>query len=109
MNTNTLTREIWNELIAKPHNEKGSYQLSPAKLKLIIEKHLGKPKRKVQILPLRVGETYNTKFQVDWRFKVMEIKKKPTGEDYYVNGYYIGREYLGLCPLNVDRLIYKTV
>ena len=40
MNTNTLTREIWNELIAKPKNEKGSYQLSPAKLKLIIEKHL---------------------------------------------------------------------
>ena len=40
MNTNTLTREIWNELIAKPHNEKGSYQLSPAKLKLIIDKHL---------------------------------------------------------------------
>ena len=40
MNTNTLTREIWNELIAKPHNERGSYQLSPAKLKSIIEKHL---------------------------------------------------------------------
>ena len=46
MNTTTLTRritsEIWNELIAKPNNEKGSYQLSPAKLKLIIEKHLEK-------------------------------------------------------------------
>ena len=40
MDSKTLTREIWNELIAKPHNEKGSYQLSPAKLKLIIEKHL---------------------------------------------------------------------
>lgn len=40
MNSKTLTMEIWNELIAKPHNEKGSYQLSPAKLKLIIEKHL---------------------------------------------------------------------
>ena len=41
-NTNELTREIWNELIAKPYNEKGSYQLSPAKLKLIIEKYLEK-------------------------------------------------------------------
>ena len=42
MDSNELTRNIWNELIAKPHNEKGSYQLSPAKLKLIIEKHLEK-------------------------------------------------------------------
>lgn len=39
MNTNTLTREIWNEFIAKPKNEKGSFQLSPAKLKSIIEKY----------------------------------------------------------------------
>lgn len=36
MNTNKLTREIWNEFIAKPKNEKGSYQLSPAKLKSIM-------------------------------------------------------------------------
>lgn len=39
MDSKTLTREIWNELIAKPYNEKGSYQLSPAKLKSIIEKY----------------------------------------------------------------------
>jgi predicted DNA-binding protein (MmcQ/YjbR family) len=35
-----LTRQIWNEIIAKPKNEKGQFNSSPAKLKSIIEKTL---------------------------------------------------------------------
>ena len=35
-----LTREIWNILIVEPKNKTGNFQLSPKKLRDIIEKHL---------------------------------------------------------------------
>lgn len=35
-----LTREIWNEFIAVPKNKNGHFQVSPSKLKEIIEKNI---------------------------------------------------------------------
>ena len=37
MDIDKLTREIWNQLIAQPKNKNGSFQLSPGKLRKIIE------------------------------------------------------------------------
>ena len=110
MNQDDLIRDIWNELIAKPHNEKGIFQLSPAKLKSTIEKHLGKQEKPCTLKPFQIGQTYDTKYQTKEKFKIVEIKYKRDKElnkdvPYYFNGYLLIGDELRSCTLNVDRLI----
>ncbi len=48
---------------------------------------------------IQVGFIYKTKFQTGEHFIVKEIRKT------YVMGIYINALHLGLCPLNIDRLV----
>lgn len=100
----TLTREIWNEVIANGHT-------SPAKVKEIVERHLGKKPKQKRFLPFEIGKIYNTKFQTGDKFLIKEIKFRPHSKHtpLYFNGIYVGREHLGICLLNADRLISKVI
>lgn len=42
-----LIQDIWNNLIAIPKNKNGSFQLSPAELTRLVEKHLVKSPKKL--------------------------------------------------------------
>lgn len=99
---NELVRDIWNEVIAKPH-------MSPAKIKDIVERHLGKQEKPKRMKPFQVGITYNTKYATKEKFKIVEIKYKWDKDlnknvPYYFLGILSGKEHLGNIPLNVDRL-----
>lgn len=57
-------------------------------------------------LPFEIDQEYETKFQTPEKFIIKEIKyqhKKPV----YFLGIYVGKEHLGNCLLNVDRLVPK--
>lgn len=65
-------------------------------------------------LPLEEGKTYRTKFQTGDLFKVVKIKTIPFKSGDYstvrvvgVEGYYVGKEDIGLCPLAEERLIHE--
>lgn len=58
-------------------------------------------------LPPEEGKVYETKFQTKEKFKVEKvIRKVISGVEKIirVDGYYVGREALGLCPLPHERL-----
>lgn len=102
---NNLVRDIWNEVIAKPH-------MSPSKVREIIERYLGKEEKIKAVKPFQVEQVYDTKFQTKEKFQIKEIKykrDKDSGKDvpHYFLGILSGKEYLGSIPLNVDRLIQK--
>lgn len=61
-------------------------------------------------LPLELDKTYNTKFQVAEPFTVKRIVYHPkeTDKQIWVEGIYLNKPYLGLCPLNAERLIADT-
>jgi hypothetical protein len=103
---NEIVRDIWNEVIAKPH-------MSPAKVREIVEGYLGKQEKIKTMKPFQVGLTYETRYQTKEKFKISEIKykwDKDLGKEvpYYFLGILLGKEYLGDVPLNVDRLIQKS-
>jgi len=105
MLTTSLTKDIWNNFIAKK-------QITQQDLRAIIEKHLGKEETPKQLKPFRVGEIYQTKGQVSEPFKIAEIKtkiKEGKTVPYYFNGIYLNRKHLGICPINAEQLIQKTV
>ena len=102
---NNLVRDIWNEVIAKPH-------MSPAKVKSVVERHLGKEKKLPLTKPFFVGQVYETRFQTKETFKINDIKYKWDKDlrknvPHYFSGILSGKEHLGEVPLNVDRLIQK--
>lgn len=101
-----LVRDIWNEVIAKPH-------MSPAKVRAIVERHLGKQEKPKVFKPFQVGQTYDTKYQTKEKFRIEVIKYKWDKDankeiPYYFLGILSGKEHLGNIPLNVDRLIQQT-
>ena len=64
-------------------------------------------------LPLEEGKTYRTKFQTGDLFTVVKIKTvtfKSGGFEGIkvvgVEGLYVGKEHIGLCPLAEERLIH---
>lgn len=65
-------------------------------------------------LPLVEGKTYRTKFQTgDW-FKVIKIKTVAFKSGSFetvrivgIEGYYVGKEHIGLCPIAEERLIHE--
>lgn len=61
-------------------------------------------------LPLELDKTYNTRFQESTQFQVKRIVYHPKELDkqIWVEGIYLDKPHLGLCPLNVDRLIADT-
>lgn len=63
-----LIQDIWNNLIAIPKNKNGSFQLSPAELTRIVEKHLGKTLKEIRYRPFQVGKIYQTKYQTGEKF-----------------------------------------
>lgn len=100
-----LTRDIWNEVIAKPH-------MSPAMVKSIVERYLGKEKKLPIMKPFTIGQVYETKFQTKETFILKDIKYKWDKDlkkdvPYYFSGILSGKEHLGEIPLNADRLIQK--
>lgn len=100
-----LTRAIWNEVIAKP-------RMSPAMVKSIVERYLGKEEKLPIIKPFIVGQVYETRFQTKDIFKITDIKYKWDKDlkkdiPYYFSGILSGKEHLGEIPLNADRLIQK--
>jgi hypothetical protein len=47
-------------------------------------------------------------FQTVEEIKIGEMKYRNSGKDtspYYFNGWYMGKEQIGICTLNADRLI----
>jgi hypothetical protein len=70
---------------------------------------------KFKELPLEVGKTYQTKWATKEGFTVTkdhyirDKKGKVTGEGFRVQGIFEGSPELGVCPLNVDRLIFDKV
>lgn len=103
---NELIRDIWNEVIAKPH-------MSPAKIKEIVEGYLGKQEKVKIMKPFQVGQTYDTKYATKEKFKIVEIRYKWDKElrkdvPYYFLGILSGKEHLGNIPVNVDRLIQQS-
>lgn len=102
---NELVRDIWNEVIAKPH-------MSPAMVKIIVERYLGKQEKIPIMKPFTIGQVYETRFQTKNTFKVTDIKYKWDKDlrknvPHYFSGVLSGKEHLGEIPLNVDRLIQK--
>lgn len=63
-----------------------------------------KPRKKQ--LPFEVDQEYETKFQTPERFIIKEIKYQHKRPAYFL-GIYVGREHLGNCLINVDRLVPK--
>lgn len=64
-------------------------------------------------LPLEEGKTYRTKFQTGDLFKVVKIKTVSFKSGEYsttrvvgIEGLYVGKEHIGLCPLAEERLIH---
>lgn len=64
-------------------------------------------------LPLEEGRVYRTKFQTGDLFKVVKIKKVSFKSGGFssemiigVEGLYVGKEDIGLCPLPEERLIH---
>lgn len=58
-------------------------------------------------LPPEEGKVYATKFQTGEKFKVEKVIKKVINnieKIIRVDGYYVGREHIGLCPLPHERL-----
>lgn len=113
MNQTNLIRDIWNEMIATPKNKNGSFQLQPKQLEDIVYRHLGKPKKEVRYKPFQVNQTYQIKWAIGGNFTIKEIKMKFDKDlkkdvPYYFLGIIEGKEHLGLCPLNIDRLTQKT-
>jgi hypothetical protein len=107
-----LVRDIWNQCIAIPKNKHGDFKLQPQQLMNIVEKHLGKEKKEIRYKPFQINKTYQTKWVTNQKFTIKEIKykydkdlKKET--PYYFNGVFVGKEHLGNCPLNIDRLIQE--
>lgn len=108
-----LIQDIWNNLIAIPRNQNGSFQLSPAELKRIVEQHLGKEQKQIIYKSFQIGKVYQTKYQTGEKFCIEEIKYKYCKElkkevPYYFNGTYVGQEHIGICPINPERLIQET-
>lgn len=100
---NELVRDIWNEVIAKPH-------MSPAKIKDIVERHLGKQEKPKRMKPFQVGKVYTTRFQTGEKFRIETIKykwDKDLGRNvpYYFIGFLLKEREERVCTLNVDRLI----
>ena len=61
-------------------------------------------------LPLEEGKTYKTKFQTGDTFTVVKIfKDKKTSEIYRVEGIYENAKHLGICPLDVNRILPDKV
>lgn len=56
-------------------------------------------------LPLEVGKTYKTKFQTGDIFTVLKLFKDKTGNIYRAEGVYENAKHLGVCPIDVNRLI----
>lgn len=63
-----------------------------------------KPRKKQ--LPFEIDQEYETKFQTPEKFIIKEIKYQHKRPAYFL-GIYVGREHLGNCLLNVDRLVPK--
>ena len=57
-------------------------------------------------LPFEIDQEYETKFQVSEKFIIKEIKYQHNKPIYFL-GIYVGREHLGNCLLNIDRLMPK--
>lgn len=100
---NELIRNIWNEVIAKPH-------MSPAKVREIVERHLGKQEKPKSPTHFQLGKVYTTRFQTGEKFRIEMIKykwDKDLGRNvpYYFTGYLLKDGEERACTLNVDRLI----
>jgi hypothetical protein len=100
-----LTRDIWNEVIAKPH-------MSPTMVKIIVERYLGREEKTPTLKPFTIGQAYTTKFQTKETFKITDIKykwDKDLGKNvpHYFSGILSGKEHLGEILLNMDRLLQK--
>jgi len=107
---NELTKDIWNNFIVIPYNKNKKYEFSVSKLKKIIEGHLGIEEIVIKNKPFVINQSYKIKWATGENFIIKEIKfkfdrnlKKET--PYYFLGIIQNKEYLGLCPLNIDRLI----
>lgn len=63
-------------------------------------------------LPLEIDKIYETKFQTGEKFLLKEIvtvvKNKET-KISMLKGIYVNTPHLGICPLNVDRLIPERI
>ena len=113
MNQRILIRDIWNEFVATPKNKKGEFQMQPSKLKTIVERHLGKEVREVRYKPFQVGRKYKLKWATGGDFLITDIKLKFDKDlkkevPYYFLGMIEGKEHLGKCPINIDRLIQEN-
>ena len=67
-------------------------------------------------LPFEVGKTYQTKFSTGWKFLVKEVIYKEIKVDggfqkkeTEARGIYENSPHLGICPLNIERLIPDRV
>lgn len=54
---------------------------------------------KIIDLPFEVDKVYKTKFQNGDLFNIIKIEKE------IAYGYYMKQEYIGICPLRLERLI----
>lgn len=65
--------------------------------------------KEIIALPFEVGKTYKTKFATGDLFKVeklIHIERAKEGKVLVrLDGYYVGKEHIGLCPLPPDRLV----
>jgi len=59
----------------------------------------------VQYLPLEIGNTYETKFATKEKFLLKNIVKNDKGVITSLEGIYINRAHLGICPIGADRLV----
>lgn len=70
------------------------------------------PKKTYIDTPVEEGKVYTTKFQTGDKFKIEKIIRKVingTDKIIRIDGYYIGREHLGICPLPLERLLVEPI
>jgi hypothetical protein len=65
--------------------------------------------KKYDEFTLEEGKTYLTKFQTQDKFKIEKITKNNLDKIIRIEGFYVGKEDLGLCTIGEDRLIKEKI
>jgi len=69
---------------------------------------LKKIKKKVN-LPIEIDKTYTTKMSTGDKFLVKKITNNKEGKPIQVHGIYEKYPHLGICPINIERLIPESI
>lgn len=70
-----------------------------------VEHLLNPAHKKEQPKTFEIDKVYKTKFATGDEFLIKEVVLKANKKDIdYFKGYYVGKEHIGICPLNFDRL-----